>query len=426
MNSVTKRLEETLGNNSFLRHVSVLTGGTVFAQGIAALSLPILTRLYTPDDFSVLAAYVAVIAIVSTISCLRLNIAIPLPEMDEDAINLLALSMIFSTLISFTLAVLGALLPPDVLHHPGPERLYRYFWMVPIGVWLASLYDALQYWASRKKRFPLITRTRMTRALGGAGAQTSIGILFKDPFGLLFGHMISGGLGVFELQRSMRRRDWRICTAITAPAMMRNLHFYRRFPQFSVLESLFDVAAVQLPILIIATSSVSSEAGFLMVAMRLMGLPMSLIGASVGQVYLVEAPMRLRAGTLGKFTRETMLYLLKIGAPPLCLIGSVSPFAFPLAFGTEWSRAGDIVAEMIPYIILQFVVSPVSAILHVTGRQFTAMVLQTNSLLLRLGAVLGALAFTPEMTVEAYLIASAVFAALYCFAVFQITLRYTE
>lgn len=41
---------------------------------------------------------IAIIGFVSVLSCLRLNIAIPLPEKDEDAINLLALAMAAATM----------------------------------------------------------------------------------------------------------------------------------------------------------------------------------------------------------------------------------------------------------------------------------------------------------------------------------------
>ena len=63
--------------------MGVLVGGTAFAQAIAVLALPLLTRLYTPDDFSVLAVYAALLGIISVVACLRLEIAIPMPNIPE-------------------------------------------------------------------------------------------------------------------------------------------------------------------------------------------------------------------------------------------------------------------------------------------------------------------------------------------------------
>lgn len=39
--------------NKFFKNVGVLAGGTAIAQAITIIILPILTRLYTPNDFEV-------------------------------------------------------------------------------------------------------------------------------------------------------------------------------------------------------------------------------------------------------------------------------------------------------------------------------------------------------------------------------------
>lgn len=75
---------------SFARSVGVLAGGTAAAQAIGILVLPVVTRLYTPADFTVLAFYSSILGIVAGVACLRLDIAIPLTKSDGDAANLLS------------------------------------------------------------------------------------------------------------------------------------------------------------------------------------------------------------------------------------------------------------------------------------------------------------------------------------------------
>ena len=67
----------------FLKSISVLVGGTIFAQAITVLSLPILTRLYNPLDFSIFAIYTSLLAVLSAISCLRFEVAIPISRDEE-------------------------------------------------------------------------------------------------------------------------------------------------------------------------------------------------------------------------------------------------------------------------------------------------------------------------------------------------------
>lgn len=410
-------LARWLPAGSFARNVGVLTGGTAFAQGLAVLALPLLTRLYSPEDFSLLAVYVAIIGIATVVSCLRYNIAIPLPEDDADGMALLAVALIAAAGISLLLALPVLLAPAQTAALLGQPGLAPYLWMVPLGVFLASAYNALQYWASRKKRFGLVTRTRITRAVGGIGTQAAIGASAPSPFGLLFGHMLYGGLGVIGLARDLWRRDRPALTGLSGVQIARQTAAYRRFPVWSVPEALFNTAGVQVPVILIAAAAAGPEAGFLMLAMRVMGLPMGLVGSSVAQVFIAEAPARLRNGTLAAFTRSTMWTLLRTGAPPLVAVGALSPLLFPLVFGAEWARAGWLVAWMTPWFVLQFVASPVSMVLHVTGRVALAMGLQAFGLLLRVGSVLAVASAVPERLSEVYAVTGAVFYGVYLVAV---------
>ena len=410
-------LARWLPAGSFARNVGVLTGGTAFAQGLAVLALPLLTRLYSPEDFALLAVYVAIIGIATVVSCLRYNIAIPLPEDDADGMALLAVALIAATGISALLALPVLLAPARTAALLGQPGLAPYLWMVPLGVFLASAYNALQYWASRKKRFGLVTRTRMTRAVGGIGTQAAIGAAAPSPFGLVFGHMLYGGLGVVGLARDLWRQDRAILRRMEGLRIVGIASVFRRFPTWSVPEALFNTAGVQVPVILIAAAAAGPEAGFLMLAMRVMGLPMGLIGSSVAQVFIAEAPARLRDGTLAAFTRSTMWTLFRTGAPPLVAVGALSPLLFPLVFGAEWARAGWLVAWMTPWFVLQFVASPVSMVLHVTGRVALAMGLQAFGLLLRVGPVLAVASAVPERLSEVYALTGAVFYGVYLVAV---------
>jgi O-antigen/teichoic acid export membrane protein len=406
-------LARFLPKGRFARNVGILTGGTVFAQGMAVLATPILTRLYTPADFNPLAVYVSTIGLLSVVASLRYNIAIPLPERNDDAINLLALSCL-ATLAVAILAGTPIICSPEwVAGLLGYQAVAPYLWMAPIGVFLASSYDALQYWATRNDRMALVTRTRVTRALFGPGTQLAIGAVHPSPFGLIFGHMIYCGMGTLGLARSVLRDDRDDLRAVSLTRILSVGGKYVRFPLYSVPEALLNTASVEAPVLIITAFAAGPEAAHLMLAMRVMGLPMGLIGSSVAQVFLAEAPQRLREGTLSEFARRTMWALFLRGAPIIASIGVAAPFVFPFAFGDAWARAGVVVAWTTPWFILQFVASPVSMLLNVVNRMRTAMLLQLFGCVTRVGLVAGAALAAPGYMTETYAISGAVFYLTY-------------
>lgn len=92
VNRLRLLLSRTVRDRALARSVAVLAGGTALGQGLAVLASPFLTRLCTPSGFGVLSAYTAIFSILVVVASLRYELAIPLPEDDETAANLLVLS----------------------------------------------------------------------------------------------------------------------------------------------------------------------------------------------------------------------------------------------------------------------------------------------------------------------------------------------
>lgn len=401
----------------FVRPVLVLVGGTASAQMLMLLALPLLTRLYSPDDFRILAIYASALGIVSVVACLRLEIAIPLPLSDKDAACLLALALCSSAAVGGILTLIVALLTRWPLAILGEQRLHSYLWLLPVGVWLASSYAALQYWATRRKRFSAIAKTRLAQAIGGVTTQGGLGWLGIAPLGLVVGHMISSGAGTVALARDAFAYDRASLGTVKWGEMRRLFVEYQRFPRYSTLEALANNIGIYLPVIAIAIFALGPEAGYLMLATRAMQAPVGLIGGAVAQVYLSRAPEELRMGTIGKFTADALGGLIKTGVGPILFSGIVAPPLFIIFFGSQWVRAGAIVSWMTPWLILQFISSPISMIMHVRSRQAHMLALTTTGLALRVGATALAGYCARSYLSEFYAISGAVF-YLICFLTF--------
>lgn len=406
---------KSIKENGFIRSISVLVGGTAFAQLITVVSLPLLTRLYQPEDFSLLAVYTAALGIIAVVSCIRLDIAIPLPENDQDAASLLVLSLLSSAFISSGLCFAVLLWSSELSSLLRQPALEPYLWLLPMGVWLASSYSAVQFWTIRKKQFSLVARTRMVQALAGSGTQLGAGIASMGPGGLLFGQFILSGAGAFGLARTILKKDICFLRAVNLRSMRTQLLAYNRFPKYSMPEAFANTAAIHLPMIIIAGLALGPEAGYLFLAMRIMSAPMSLIGGAVAQVYLSHAPDRYRDGELGHFTSEIFGGLLKIGVGPLIFVGILSPVLFPIVFGSEWQRAGDLVAWMVPWMVLQFIASPISMSMHVRGWQKGMLTLTVFGLVLRVGLIFLAVILNENYLSEFYIASGAIFYSVCCF-----------
>lgn len=414
MNLLARKLR-TISGSGFLADVAKLSVGTLSGRLIAIIALPILTRLYSPEDFAVLATYLAILGIVSVVACLRLEIAIPLAETDDDGVNLLALALSALALLTFITTVLAIVIPELLTDWIGNPAIKPYLWLVPLGIALAGTYSAFQYWATRMKRFGHIARTRVTQSLLGSATMLSMGWLAFTPLGLLLGNAISFGSGGLGLALGFVRNDKGLLRQIRPSNMLTALRHYKRYPLFSTPEALLNAAGSKVPVLIIA-SAVGPEAGFLMLATQLMTIPMSLLGGSISQVYMSRASQALRDGRLPELTLSIMRRLALIGVPSLLLVGLLAPPLVPYVFGAEWARTGVIIAWMTPWITLQFVASPVSMVMFVTSNQLGMLGLTAFGFVIRAGMVF--LATTQDFPmVETFAVTSAAFYAI-CVVVF--------
>lgn len=409
---------------SFLRSVGVLVSGTALGHGITAAALPILSRLYSPADFSLLAVFAGLVSVLSVAACLRFDVAIALPREAGEAFHLLLLSIGSALVFSIALLALVLLAPAWITTQLKQPALLPYLWLVPVSVLLAGSYSALQMWFVRHKAFPLIARSRITQSAASAGVQISSGVMGGgSPAGLLVGHAMNTGAACvllgYRLLKEMPRHA--AFPRTTWATLYKSFKAYDRFPKYSTWEALCNSAAIQLPVILIAAVAAPEEAGYLMLATYVMQAPMALIGGAVGQVYLSRAAEEHRHGRLNAFTAGILNGLVKAGAGPLLAVGIMAPAAFGLVFGPGWERAGILVAWMTPWFIFQFLASPVSMALHVTGHQRAAFVLQVAGLLIRVLGVWLAAQWALGRVSEAYALTGLVFYAAYLLVVLHYT-----
>ena len=85
--------------------VSVLMAGTLISQLIPFLISPILTRIFTPQEFGAFGLYFSITMIFSVFITGRYEMAIMLPKDDRDSMSLVGLSLCITFSVSAILFV---------------------------------------------------------------------------------------------------------------------------------------------------------------------------------------------------------------------------------------------------------------------------------------------------------------------------------
>jgi len=412
---IKKILAKYVVKDAVIRDISMLVGGAGVAQLINLFTLPLLTRLYEPSDFSMLAVYIAMVTILSSVACLRLDITIPLPRQIGSAFNLLFFSISLAFSLSVLLLSFLYLFKDEFL---VASKLPAWaIYLIPLGVFLTASYSAIRYWFVREKEFSTIAKVQVNQTISCVAIQVYGGYL-GCGFLFILGYLANSFVGFFSLSKKIIIQKRKFFKWIKVSTITLLIKKYADYPKYSMMEVLANNLGIQLPIILIGTLTVGSDAGYLVLAMKVMQAPMALIGNSVAQVYYSYAVEKESDGVFAKFTESTISGLMKTGVGPIILAGIVSPQVFSILFGTDWVRAGELVSWMSACFVLQFIASPISMVMHIKKKQKEMLILTIGGLFIRVGSVLMACFFWQGFIVEAYAISGAIFYFI-CLLVFS-------
>jgi len=394
------KFKQFFPSGKFARGVATLAGGTAFAQALIILASPVLTRFYTPESFGALAVFSSILSTLIVVASLRYEMAIPLPEDDKVAVNLLALSLTIVLVVSL-ITTLGVFLWQDrlVVWIKAPI-LAPYLGLLPVGVLAVGFYQALNYWTSRKKRFSVISTTKATQAVGQVTIQVLGGILETRALGLIVGYISGQFLGLTSLLRkaelpgkSIHPKEWVIVAKL-----------YKNFPLYTLWASLINVIGLQAPAIMLTMFFSLDTAGFFSLTMRVLGIPATIVGQAIGQVfYPMAAELRYDSKALRAFVEKVATSLITISLPIFSFVALNGPELFGLFFGVKWQTAGQYAQYLAPWLIFSFVSSPLSMFVFVMGKQKHALFFTVYETAIRLGAIyVGGSLSSPLLAIALY------------------------
>jgi O-antigen/teichoic acid export membrane protein len=368
----------------FAKSVALLSSATAAGQAIVLLAAPVLTRLYGPDDFGVLGVYASILGIVSVIASLRYEQAIPLPGEDRVASNVLGVALIIVGITSLAIGVAVYLAGGRIVELANIEELAPYLYLIPIGVFLVGTYQVLNYWAVRQKAFPMIARTTLAQGGGSVVTQLTLGAFGTGALGLIIGQIVGQAAGITTLLKVARDHPARPLEAISPEGLKSVARRYRRFPQLFTWSALLNSLGLLGPTILIAGFYGAMVAGWFALVQRILGVPTSLLGRSVTDVYFSESARLAREAPaeLQTLFLNVLKKLMLLGCVTIVPLGLVSPWLFPLVFGDEWVTSGRYALILCPMILLQFMSSPFGVTLAVLERQDLAMLREIVRLVL--------------------------------------------
>lgn len=309
-----------------LGHIRKVLLGNATAQGLQFLATMVLSRIYAPSDFGVLAQVQSIATLAAVVSTLQLHLVIPLSKSDDEA---RATTESVQTLC-IVLGLLGVL--PAIFLGPVPT----FAMVIAPLLGLANTYNCFLVFKGSFGKLGgfYVVRAILIVTVQIGFAQLSIGS------GLLWGVIVGELLSALYLR-------------VTQVGSLRELRFEprkalalatekRAFSVFGTLQELIAVAAFYAPLLLFADQFGEDIGGQYAMANRLAWAPVVLLSSSVAQVLYHKLGKSIPPAPGEPLPRIApsagVVALVAVG----CAVCFLLPELFLLILGDQWGLASQL------------------------------------------------------------------------------------
>ncbi len=377
--------KETIAGQSFLKSiVTIFTGGAI-AQLIPILVEPVLTRIYSPEEFALYAQFVSFTSLFIIVATARYELAIMLPKSDRKSVNIVGLSLIMSVAVALLSFLVVLLFRVPIAHLFNNEALSLFLWLTPVSVLFAGLYQILNYWSLRNQRFRLISLSRIVQTVTNSAGNVVFGFMKWGSKGLILSFLFGQLTSFLTFLGKFVTSDKRAIKLINKKEMIEMAHQYSDFPKINSLHAFTDILQQSLVIFLLSYFFTSDDVGYYSRTFRLLIAPIALIGSSVGQVFYQRASSDYANGiNIRGFVLKNLRMMGLIALPFFVLVFIFAPPVFKWFLGNGWEQAGYFARYISLWLTMTFLVSPLSSIPLIVNKQKQAFLfsLLGNSLII--------------------------------------------
>lgn len=360
--------------NEFGKNTLTLLTGTIIAQAIPIAIAPILTRLYSPEDFGLFALYLGLLTTISVVISCRYEQAILFPSDDSDAVNLVALSIGLAFLVSLLALIIILSFGSTISIWVGSPEIEPLLYFLPIALLASGFYQSLSAWSNRKKEYTLLAKSRVSQSLVLSGVQVAGGIAGSSTFLVLGDFLGRVSLAVSLFFRSRKYfLSKRYVLSISKQKML--MQKYKKFPIYDVWGTLANTASYQVQNILFPVFYGLASAGYYFLILRVLQAPLSIISSSLTDVFKQKlTDPQTSDEDLKRYYKNMFFGLLLTGLPLLILFILFAEPMFVFIFGQEWRPAGAYAVILAPMFYLRFIASPLSYFLYLKEKQMVDMI----------------------------------------------------
>jgi len=410
--------------SSYLKNIATLMSGTLAAQVISLAAIPVITRIYDPTEFGAFSFLLSIATIIGLVSSLKYDQAIMLPKYKLDTEALVKLSFILTILVSLISFLLVIIFLDEINKAIEYESALVYF--IPLLVFLIGSNQILFASNSKIRAYKKISLSRLCNTGSSSGVQILSKSLF-DMNGLFTGRLLGELINFIILLSRNTIPNFSFRNRELSRILVNSIR-YIKFPKFQSATVFINAISQNLPVILFTALFSPAIAGVFALTVKVLQVPISLVGSSTREVYY-QAASKLHAEGLSfaDLYKKTTLTLAKLFLPALVIVLVWGDDCFAIVFGEEWRVAGNLAKLMIFWFFFLFINSPSIASFSILGLQKVQLKTEIASVIGRSSSILAGYYFynSYEIAIVLFIFVSVV-TNLFLISYIYIHLKRTE
>lgn len=377
--------------SEFTRNVLTLMTGTTIAQAIPIAITPLLTRIYSPEDFGIFSLYIGITSTLAVMATGRYELAIMLPKKDNDALNIVILSILIAFFVSFLTLFVVVIFNNEIVLLLNSPEITNWLFFIPLTILLTGIYQSLNYWNNRRKKYKRLALSKVIKSSVSSITNLGMGLKSFTSSGLIIGSLMGQFITTTALVRQAWKENKDLKGNISKLKMISLMREYKNFPSINLPHAFLNVFSTSAVVIVLSYFFQSSITGYYALANRVIASPMGIITGSYGQVFLqkiVELSSTDDREKEAIFFKNSVLKLLIFSFPIFLILFVFSVDIFSYIFGEKWGIAGYYAKILVPMLYVRFTGSIVSSIAIVHNKQKKALIIELINTILRISSIL--------------------------------------
>lgn len=360
-------------SSPLIKNTIKLSSSNVILYFIPLVVTPILSRIYGPEPFGEWGIFSSVYVIANMTVFLGLENAIVKARTNEEAVDISILGVI----VAFTLiTVLYAIFLIGKWLNVYFFETFPNIHLLVLCLYVSALCNVFSNISNRLELYGWMSISNVI--LGGSQAALRIifgTVLIVSVNGLILGTVMAQIINlIFFVFLLAYMSNIKPSKKVNLTSLIDTFKDNKRFPLYDAPANILSFAAFNLPILVLSAYFDKAEIGCYSMAVQLMLMPMSFIGAAMGRVYYRQLSIN--------FADNAQIRLITIKVLKITALLAILPTMFivlggdkiiVLFLGDKWETAGYVALSLSLWSFSTVLTQPLIPILRQFDKQSTLL-----------------------------------------------------